>query len=60
MRELSIYDGQKFVGTIKVADDGKKATAFDCNGKRVGSFPSDKDAIAAFNREQPGLQCHDA
>jgi hypothetical protein len=49
MRELSVYDGQKFVGTIKVADDGKKATAFDCAGKRVGSFPSCKAASTALS-----------
>lgn len=50
MPELSVYDGQKFVGTIKVSGDGKKATAFDCDGKRVGSFPSFKAASAALSK----------
>lgn len=47
-RELSIYDGQDCIGTIKVADDGK-ATAFDQRGKRLGSFPSFEAASAAVS-----------
>jgi hypothetical protein len=47
-RELSLYDGQELIGTIKVADDGK-AVAFDWRGKRLGSFPSLKAASAAFD-----------
>ena len=50
MREVSVYDGQKFIGTIKVADDGKKTTAFDSDGKRVGTFPSFKAASAALSK----------
>jgi hypothetical protein len=46
-RELTVYDGQNQVGTIKVADDGK-ARAFDVRGKRLGSFPSLTGAYAAF------------
>ena len=47
-RELSVYDGQEFVGTVKVSDDGK-ARAFDRDGKRIGSFPSFEAASAALN-----------
>jgi hypothetical protein len=47
-RELSLYDGQELVGTIKVAEDGT-TVAFDPGVKRVGSFPSFKSASAAFN-----------
>jgi hypothetical protein len=50
MRELSVYNGQDCIGTIKVADDGT-ARAFDRNGKRVGSFPSLKAASAALDRQ---------
>jgi hypothetical protein len=47
MRELSLYDGQECLGTIKVAEDGK-ARAFDAHGKRLGSFPSLKAASDAL------------
>jgi hypothetical protein len=47
-RELSLYDGQDLIGTIKVAVGGK-AIAFDPRGKRLGSFPSLKAASAAFD-----------
>jgi hypothetical protein len=47
-RELSLYDGQDLVGTIKVAGDGT-ARAFDPRGKRLGSFPSLKAATASFD-----------
>jgi hypothetical protein len=47
-RELSVYDGQECIGTIKVAEDGA-ALAFDQCGKLLGSFPSLKTASAAFN-----------
>ena len=39
MRELSVYDGQELVGTVKVSEDDK-ARAFDRDGKRIGSYPS--------------------
>lgn len=48
MRELSLYDGQEWLGTIKVADDGT-VRAFDPRGKRLGSFPSLKAASAALS-----------
>jgi hypothetical protein len=48
MRQLSIYDGQDLIGTIKVAMDGT-ARAFDPRGKRLGSFPSLKAATASFD-----------
>lgn len=47
-RELHVYDGQMCIATIKVAEDGN-AVAFTPGGKRLGSFASDKDAIAAIN-----------
>jgi hypothetical protein len=49
MRELSLYDGQECLGTIKVAEDGT-ARAFDARGKRLGSFPSLKAASAALDQ----------
>lgn len=48
MRELFVYDGQEWLGTIKVAEDGT-VRAFDPNGKRIGSFPSVKTASAALS-----------
>jgi hypothetical protein len=48
MRELSVYDGQELVGTVKVSKDGK-ARAFDRDGKRIGSFASFEAASAALN-----------
>jgi hypothetical protein len=42
-RELSVYDGQEYIGTIKLREDGE-AIAFDQRGKRLGSFPSLKAA----------------
>jgi hypothetical protein len=47
-RELSVYDGQEFVGTVKVNEDGT-ARAFDRDGKRIGSYPSFAAASAALN-----------
>ena len=47
-RELSLYDGQDLIGTIKVAVGGK-VIAFDSRGKRLGSFTSLKAASAAFD-----------
>jgi hypothetical protein len=46
-RDLSLYDDQECIGRIKVAGDGK-ATAFDVHG-RLGSFPTEKAALAALN-----------
>lgn len=54
-RELSLYDGQHLIGTIKVADDGK-SVAFDPSGKRIGSFPSFEAAFAALNRTAGGAR----
>jgi hypothetical protein len=36
-REVAVYNRQLYLGTIKLAG---KATAFDSNGKRVGTFTS--------------------
>jgi hypothetical protein len=46
-REVSVYDGQECIGTIKVNNDGQ-ARAFDARGNRLGSFPSLTAACAAF------------
>ncbi|MDR3420131.1 MAG: hypothetical protein P4L80_02635 [Xanthobacteraceae bacterium] len=48
-RELSVYDGQDCIGTIKVADDGS-AVAYR-RGKRIGSFSSFEAASAAFDSQ---------
>jgi hypothetical protein len=47
-REFSLYDGQNFIGTIKLAADGT-TEAFDLRGKRLGTFPSFRAATAAFD-----------
>ena len=47
-RELSVYDGQEFIGTVKVSEDGK-ARAFDRDGKRLGSYPSFEAASVALS-----------
>jgi hypothetical protein len=52
MRELAIYDGQKCIGVVKVAADGK-AVAFDRRNKRVGKFPSFEAARAALDKLSP-------
>lgn len=46
-RELAIYSGQVYLGTIKLAG---KATAFDSNGKRVGTFISLTAAADALGK----------
>lgn len=46
-RDLSLYDGQELVGTIKVAEDGT-ATAYHPCGKRLGQYPTVKQATTAF------------
>lgn len=47
-REISVYEGQQCIGTIKVDEDGE-ALAFDQCGKLLGSFPSLKAASAALD-----------
>jgi hypothetical protein len=47
-REFSLYDGQNFIGTIKLAADGT-TEAFDLRGKRLGTFPSFRAATTAFD-----------
>jgi hypothetical protein len=51
-RELFVYDGTDLVGVVKIT--GKKATAFNCAGDRIGVFTSLQAAIAAF--DTPVLQ----
>lgn len=51
-RELFVYDGTDLVGVVKTA--GKKATAFNCAGDRIGVFASLQAAIAAF--DTPAVQ----
>jgi hypothetical protein len=45
-RELFVYDGTNLVGVVKT--DGKKTTAFNCTGNRIGVFASLQAAIAAL------------
>jgi hypothetical protein len=47
-RVLSIYDGQNFIGTVKVGADGGRVVAYDADGKRLGSFASVQAATLAF------------
>jgi hypothetical protein len=49
-RILSIYDGQHFIGTVKVRDGA--VVAYDAKGKRLGSFSSVQAAQAAFKQKQ--------
>ena len=46
-RELALYDGMDWIGTIKIAADDK-SVAYDTRGKRLGSFPNFEAASAAF------------
>jgi hypothetical protein len=46
-REVALYHGQLYLGTIKLA---AKATAFDSNGKRVGTFTSLEAASNALDK----------
>ena len=55
-REVSLYDGQNFIGTIKESADGT-TEAFDLRGKRLGTFELLKAATAAFDHvEQTARQ----
>jgi hypothetical protein len=46
-REVSLYDGVDWIGTIKIAADDK-SVAYDTRGKRLGAFPNFEAASAAF------------
>jgi hypothetical protein len=46
---LTIYDGQTCLGSIRVGVRGD-AVAYSVDGKRIGSFPSEQAALAAFNK----------
>jgi hypothetical protein len=48
-RELAVYDGVDWIGTIKVAADGK-SIAYDALGTRLGLFPTFQAASAAFDK----------
>jgi len=47
VRLLSVYDGQRLIGAMRVAGDGA-ARAFDPAGKYLGKFPSVKAASVAI------------
>jgi hypothetical protein len=47
-RSLSVYDGTEHVGRIKV-DGAGHIFAYNCAGKKLGSFKSLPAAQAAFN-----------
>jgi hypothetical protein len=46
-RELFVYDGTDLCGVVKIT--GKKATAFNCAGDRIGAFASLPAALAALD-----------
>jgi hypothetical protein len=48
-RELFVYNGQNLLGVIKIAGAGK-ATAYNPDGKQLGTFASQHAAIAALGR----------
>jgi hypothetical protein len=47
-RSLSVYSGTEYLGIIKV-DGAGRIFAYDCAGKKLGSFKSLPVAQAAFN-----------
>jgi hypothetical protein len=47
-RQLSLYDGQRFLGTITERGD-KSCIAKDANGQKLGKFPSVQKASAAIS-----------
>jgi hypothetical protein len=47
-RELFQYDGCRFIGRI-VVDSGGEAKAFNSAGKRLGTFPGFRAAMAAIS-----------
>jgi hypothetical protein len=46
---VSVYDGQTYLGSVRVGGHGD-AVAYDADGKRIGSFPSERAAMAAFKK----------
>jgi hypothetical protein len=46
-REVAVYDGQDFLGIVKIAGH---ATAYNPDGKRIGVFRSQEAAIAALDK----------
>jgi hypothetical protein len=46
-REVSLYDGVDWIGTIKGSGDGR-SVAYSALGKKLGSFPTFEAATAAF------------
>ena len=51
-REVAVYDGAQFLGWVIIT--GKSFASLDVNGRRVGVFNSQRDAIAAFCNGRPG------
>jgi hypothetical protein len=47
-RELFVYNGQDLLGVIKIAGAGK-ATAYNPDGKQLGAFGSQHDAMVALD-----------
>jgi hypothetical protein len=50
-REVAVYDGQDFLGSVKIADN---VTAYDPDGKRVGVFVSLEAATAGLDKLRVG------
>jgi hypothetical protein len=49
-REVAVYDGQEFLGIVKIAEN---ITAYNRDGKRVGIFASAQAASDALCRGHP-------
>lgn len=47
IRELALYDGQICLGVVKL---GAKATAYDLDGLRIGTYATLEDATAALDK----------
>jgi len=46
-REVAVYDGARFLGRILIA--GKTFASYDVNGRQLGVFASQCEAVAAFD-----------
>jgi hypothetical protein len=46
---VSVYDGETYLGSIRIGGRGD-AVAYSADGKRIGSFPSERAAMAAFKK----------